>query len=74
MIVHDFHVEGVSLPPFEADTPAVVDADAVLAGALAPQRLQPVAGRHGQVFQARRGMELEQLAAGRPLDGAEAAY
>jgi hypothetical protein len=35
MIVRDLHVVGVAIPPDETDAPLVVDADAVLAFAVA---------------------------------------
>jgi hypothetical protein len=44
MVVDDFHVAGIALPPHEADAILIVDPDAVLALALAVQRLQPVSG------------------------------
>ncbi len=31
MIIRDLHFVGIAIPPFEADSPLVVDADAVLA-------------------------------------------
>ncbi len=46
MVVHDFHIVGVAVPPHEADAILIIDPDAVLALALAVQRLQPVSGRH----------------------------
>jgi len=30
MIIYDFHVEGITILPFETDTPSLVNADAVL--------------------------------------------
>ena len=48
MVVDDFHVVGVAIPPHEADAILIIDPDAVLALALAVQRFQPVSGRHTQ--------------------------
>ena len=36
MIVHDFDIDRPGLRPGEANTPLIVDADAVLPGAVAP--------------------------------------
>jgi hypothetical protein len=44
VVVDDFHVLSSHVGPAEADAPLIVDADAVLPGSVAPQRLQPVAG------------------------------
>ena len=61
MVVDDFHVVGVALPPHEADTIVIIDPDAVLALALAGQRLQPVSGRHAEFIQRHGGMQQEEL-------------
>ena len=50
--------------PGEADPPLVVDADAVLAGAVAAQLLQPVAWRHPQVVDALSGIDENKLVVG----------
>lgn len=54
VVVHDFDVPGIPVPPLEADAPLVVDADGVLASPVASEGLKPVAGRHPQMIQ-RRG-------------------
>jgi hypothetical protein len=56
MVVDDFHVAGVALQPQEADAILIIDPDAVMALALAVQRLQPVSGRHAQIIERHRGM------------------
>jgi len=57
MVVDDFHVVGVALPPHEADAILIIDPDAVLALALAVQRFQPVSGRHTQIIQRHGGVQ-----------------
>ena len=57
MIVGDFHVLGVGARPAEAEAPLVVEADGVLAAAIAPQGLQPVARGHARKGQLDRGVE-----------------
>lgn len=59
---------GLAVAPEEADSPLVVDADAVLAGAVALQGFEGVAGRNAKIVKALGGMEKEQLATGRDLD------
>ncbi len=61
MVVDDFHVVGIAIPPHEADAILIIDSDTVLALALAVQSLQPVSGRHTQIIQRHRGMQQEEL-------------
>jgi hypothetical protein len=44
MVVDDFHIVGVAVPPHEANAILIIDSDAVLALALAVQSLQSVSG------------------------------
>ncbi len=46
VLVDDLDVEGLGGAPDEADAPLIVDADAVLASAIAPERLEALAGRY----------------------------
>lgn len=61
MVVDDFHVVGIALPPHEADAILIIDSDAVLALALPVQSLQPVSGRHTQIVESHGGMQQEEL-------------
>jgi hypothetical protein len=61
MVVYDFHIVGVAVPPHEANAILIIDSDAVLALALAVQSLQPVSGRHTQIIQRHGGMQQEEL-------------
>src|SRR5262245_58739344 len=61
VVVDDLDVMGVALSPNEADPPLVVDPDAVLARPVRRQRLQPVAGRHREVGQPPRLVEVAEL-------------
>lgn len=45
MVISDFDFVGVAADPTEAQTPLVIDTDAVLTGTLAFERFEPVAGR-----------------------------
>jgi hypothetical protein len=68
MIVHKLDVVSVPFTPAEADAPLVVDANAVLTGSVAFQRLQPVARRYPQGFQRSGGMNLDELSIGSALE------
>jgi hypothetical protein len=43
--------------PLEANAPLIIDANAILALAVATQRLEPAAGKRRQVFQAACGIQ-----------------
>ena len=62
------------LSPEKANSPLVVDADAVLSFAVAHQRFKLIAGRRTQARQLRSGMELKQLASSYPLNVLESGY
>ena len=57
----DFDVVRIPVAPSKADSPPVVDADAVLTVPVATQALQPVARRHAQVREALRRVQEKQL-------------
>jgi hypothetical protein len=61
VIVDDLHLVRVSIAPSEADSPLIVDPDAMLTRPIAPQRFQPVAGRYAQEVQRCRGIHLNQF-------------
>jgi hypothetical protein len=63
MVIDDLDIVGARSTPAEADTPLVVDADAVLPCTATRQRFQPVAGRSAQVVKASGNLELPQLPA-----------
>ena len=51
MVVHDLNIFRSRQRPTEADAELVVYPDAVLARAIAPERLEPIARRHPQVIE-----------------------
>jgi hypothetical protein len=69
--VDDLDIVGIAFSPGETDAPLVVDANAVLAPAVAPERLQLIARRGLQVLEDSSAVQIEQLPASRPLDGPE---
>jgi len=51
MVVNDFDIGGSSFLPGKANSPLIIDADRVLAGPIAPQRLKAVSWRYAKVLQ-----------------------
>ena len=51
MVVDDLDIPRRAVVPDEADAPSIVDANAVLTPAIAPQGLQSIAGRRAQVVE-----------------------
>jgi hypothetical protein len=72
VVVGDLNVEGVSITPNKADSPLVVDPDAVLTLAVPFQFLQPIPRRHAQVLERHRSMEQQQLSSRHSLEAPEA--
>jgi hypothetical protein len=58
MVINDLNIKGISIFPGEAYSPLVVNADAVLSGTVASQRLESVAGRYPQILQGPGAMEI----------------
>jgi hypothetical protein len=61
VVVDDFHVMRVSVPPDKADAEPVIHTNAVLASSIATQSLEPVPGKDRQVPEFVRGVHLVQL-------------
>jgi len=68
VVVGDLDGVGVAAVPAEADAPLVVDADAVLAGAVSGESLEAVAGWDAEVGERLGGVEDEELAEGAALE------
>lgn len=62
MVIHNFHLMRVFTLPLETNAPLLIDANAMLAGAIAFERLQAVARGQRQIPQRPRAMNLRQLA------------
>ena len=67
MVVDDGDIECISVSPTKADAPLVVDPNAVVAGAIATELLQPIARWDPQIVELRAGIELDELASRHPL-------
>jgi hypothetical protein len=72
MVVHNFYLAGVSVPPLETDTPLVIDPDAVLPDPRTLQRLETIPSNLRQIGQARRRMETREPRASSGFDTGEA--
>ena len=51
MIIHDFYVIGITIDPFEAYSPMIVDPDAVLPCPVAAELPQPICWRDADIVQ-----------------------
>jgi hypothetical protein len=65
--VCDFDRERRAIAPAKADAPLLVDADAVLARPIAPQRLQPIPWGDAEFVEGKRGVEKQQLSTHDPV-------
>ena len=74
MVNNDLYLLRARSRPTEADPELVVHADTVLPGAIARERLKPIARRNTKVFEFDRNLELSQLAARDRLDVHEPLY
>src|SRR3954471_17035659 len=61
VVVDNFHLVRILVPPAEAQPPLVVDADAMLAGAVTWQLLQAIARRYPEIVQVLRGVKNKKL-------------
>ena len=68
MVVYDFNFVGVFACPAKAETPLIINADAVLAASTAFNCLQAVAGREPHDIESVAGIELEEFTSGGALN------
>ncbi len=71
VIVDDLDVENIALLPAKTNAPLIVDPNAVLAFAAAPQSFQPIPGRDSQIFQPPCLMQVQKLPPSAPLERTE---
>jgi hypothetical protein len=64
VIIDDLDIVGMSRSKSEADSPLVIDADAVLAVTIAAQLLQTISRRDAQIVQRDRGVKLQKFSQG----------
>jgi hypothetical protein len=68
MVIYDLHVFNAAISPKETDAVFVIDADGVLAFAVALERLQPVARGNPEIAEFLCNVELLEFAESDPLD------
>lgn len=61
VVINDFDLVGITVPPDEANPPFVINANAMLPVAVAFQRFQPISRRHLEIRQRFRAMKIDQL-------------
>jgi hypothetical protein len=74
VVVDDLNLMRVAAAPYEADSPSIVDSDAVLALAISLQGFEPVAAGKRQVGQPPRKIDLLELTKGHTLNRSETLY
>src|SRR5437763_3241264 len=67
VVVGDLDIEGVGIAPSEADSPFVVDSDAVLSLPIALQLLQSIPRRRSYVLKRHRAMQQQHFPPRHPL-------
>ena len=67
MVINNFGIIGMAVPPVEAYSPLIVDPDAPLAFSLADKLFQTVSRRHAKKFQSGRAVDQSQFAKGHPM-------
>ena len=67
MIVRHFDLVGITFLPPEANSPLVVDADAMLSSTIARKAFQPISWRDPQIVQPFSDIKLDQLAPGQAV-------
>jgi hypothetical protein len=60
VVICDFDIISISLPPSETDPPLVIDADTALSGPISFQWLQTVAGNCRKIAEFSRGVQARQ--------------
>ncbi len=68
MVIDNFDIPGVAVLPFEADSPLIIDSDAVLAFPVILQLLEAIAWRDSEVVEADGSVDLEKFSEGHPVD------
>jgi hypothetical protein len=61
VIIDNLDLEGVALPPPEANPPLFIDANTVLTRPIPMQLLEPVAGRHAKIIKSLSSIERHEL-------------
>ena len=62
MVIHNLNIGGAAFRPAKADAPSLIHPNALLSLAAAFEGFEPVARRHAQVSEFRRGVNHDELA------------
>jgi hypothetical protein len=68
VIINDLNVKGIAVLEAKADSPLVIDADAVLSEAVMLERLQMIRRRQAQILKTSGGIQLCEPHGGAPED------
>jgi hypothetical protein len=74
MIIHDLNVIGVPVSPNKADTPLIVDPNAVLPFPVSVECFEAVPRRRRQVAQLSRNIQLAKFSLGHSLNAAKSLH
>ncbi len=61
MVINDFHIFCTYIRPTKADTPLIVDTNAVLTGTITLECFKVIAGWHPQIIKSTSDLELSKL-------------
>jgi hypothetical protein len=61
VVINDFHIFWTCIRPIEADTPLIVDTNAVLTGTITLEYFKVIAGWHPQIIKSTGDFELSKL-------------
>jgi len=64
MIINNLNIFSESIRPAKADSPLIIDANTVLTGTIAPERLKVIAGRDSQILKTICDFELPEFSSG----------
>jgi hypothetical protein len=61
VVIDDFHIFRTCIRPTKADTPLIVDTNAVLTGTITLECFKVIAGGHPQIIKSTGDLELSEL-------------
>jgi hypothetical protein len=61
VVINDFHIFCTYIRPTKADTPLIVDTNAVLTGTITLECLKVIAGWHPQIIKSTSDLDLSKL-------------
>jgi hypothetical protein len=74
MIVHDLYVVRIAIAPSKANSPLIINTNAVLPLSVPAQGLEMIAGRGTQIANFHGNIQLPQFALCDPLEGAKPSH